>query len=577
MRLIIFLILLQVGLCLEFSVYAQYQPAQIDSLISELPVLSDTVKIKTLLEIARFYKFSNADTALYFASQAEAEAVRLSLQKWHVLSLSSMGIINYGKGDYPEALKYMKRLIPIQTQMGDSLSLAKTLNNIGSVNAKIGNWETSADYFMAALRIKELQNVPKASLSMAYINLGNIYSDISNYEQAAVYYKNAIDISEEVKDSVGMGLVYGNLARLYSKMGRYADARPLFLKSIEIERSKGNLKDLAGNLNSLGTLCTHQGKYDSAIYFYDQAIAMADEVGSSYEMLNGQKEKASVLLKKDQARAAYELASQVWEKLQTMEAKELKKDILQILSESAELMGRTDDALQYFKSYSILRDSLLNETNTRNINELKWKYEDEKSDLFIAQLKKENQAEQRRKVLAYTLLGISILLIVLLVLLLILRNKLLRQKEKAMQTQKEMQKMQLDLKQQELSALSTNLLQKSDALIKVKEKISTTKGANKEVVNLIDQTIKLDDDWNQFKIHFEQVHHGFFEKLQENYPRLTPNEHRICAYLRLNLSSKEIAQLHNVSLSAIDKSRNRLRKKLDLDPQQNLVTFIQSI
>lgn len=574
----LFCLILNISFLIKSFPVSAGQNTEIDSMELILPDLTDSARILTLIRLASHHKFSNADTAMYYARLAERESESIDFKKGQTLSLSILGLIEYGKGDFPEALKYMKHLIPIQTSMGDSIGLSKTLNNIGSVNAKIGNWEEAANYFMESLRIKEGIKAPKMTIAMAYNNLGNIYSDINNYQESEVFYKKAIEINLEIADTSGLGLVYGNLARLYRKTDNYPKAKQLLFQSIRFERIAGNLKDVSGNLTSLGTLYADQKNMDSAIYYYDRAIETGLVAGSSYEVLFGQKSKAEILLRTGAVNEAHQLGLEALKGLEMVQSKEMKKEVLYLLSQTAERLHKPQQSLEYFKQYSSLKDSLLNESNARNINELKWKYEDEKSDLLITQLKNKNSMEQKRKMLAYILFGISLVLIGVLIHSLYLRNKLLAEKEKTLHSQKEMQKMELDLKAQELYALSTNLLEKNSTLGKVKESILQSDSQNNRgTIKLIDQSMSLEKDWSQFKIHFEKVHHGFFDRLQQRFPDLTPNEHRLCAYLKLNLSSKEISQLSNVSVGAVERSRIRMRKKLDINPGENLTSFIQSI
>ena len=76
---------------------------------------------------------------------------------------------------------------------------------------------------------------------------------------------------------------------------------------------------------------------------------------------------------------------------------------------------------------------------------------------------------------------------------------------------------------------------------------------------------------------FDQVHSDFLKNLREQYPKLTNYDQKICAYLRMNLSTKEIATLMNISIRGVEGSRYRLRKKLEIPKEKNLVKFIQSI
>jgi DNA-binding CsgD family transcriptional regulator len=98
-----------------------------------------------------------------------------------------------------------------------------------------------------------------------------------------------------------------------------------------------------------------------------------------------------------------------------------------------------------------------------------------------------------------------------------------------------------------------------------------------KLVKLIAEEEKQDSDWEQFAIHFDQVHNQFLRNLKEKYPDLTPSDIKISAYIKMNLSSKEIAQLLNISLKGIEIARYRLRKKLNLESSVNLTDFIMNL
>ncbi len=94
---------------------------------------------------------------------------------------------------------------------------------------------------------------------------------------------------------------------------------------------------------------------------------------------------------------------------------------------------------------------------------------------------------------------------------------------------------------------------------------------------LIKDNIELDEDWNNFKLHFEKVHPRFFESLTQKYSDLTANEQKICAYLRMNLSGKEIARLMNITPKSAQMSRCRLKKKFDLGVDNYLMEFLKTL
>jgi len=96
----------------------------------------------------------------------------------------------------------------------------------------------------------------------------------------------------------------------------------------------------------------------------------------------------------------------------------------------------------------------------------------------------------------------------------------------------------------------------------------------KKVLKSVDEDIKFENNWEQFELHFNQIHQDLLKRLADNFPQLTHRDIKLCAYLRLNLSTKEIASLLNLSLRGIEASRYRLRKKMNLDTEANLTDFI---
>lgn len=91
---------------------------------------------------------------------------------------------------------------------------------------------------------------------------------------------------------------------------------------------------------------------------------------------------------------------------------------------------------------------------------------------------------------------------------------------------------------------------------------------------MLGEDTKIDDNWEHFAHHFDKVHNDFLIVLKSRYPNLTPSELKLCAYLRMNLSNKEIAQLINISTRGVEIARYRLRKKLGLTKEVNLFEFL---
>jgi len=142
---------------------------------------------------------------------------------------------------------------------------------------------------------------------------------------------------------------------------------------------------------------------------------------------------------------------------------------------------------------------------------------------------------------------------------------------------------EIDHKNKELASTALHLVQKGELLANIREEINRLKkGSNgdkisdeyKKIQRILEEENKRDEDWQHFTIHFDKVHSDFLKTLKLTYPNLSAHELKLCAYLQMNLSSKEIAQLENISVRGVEIGRYRLRKKLQIPTETNLFDFL---
>ena len=140
------------------------------------------------------------------------------------------------------------------------------------------------------------------------------------------------------------------------------------------------------------------------------------------------------------------------------------------------------------------------------------------------------------------------------------------------------QKLESDMasKNRELAASTMNLIKKNEFLNELKKRLTSAKNEDdiQKVISVINKNIAEKDNWKLFKEAFDNADKDFLQSVKEAHPNLTSNDLKLCAYLRLNLSSKEIAPLLNISVRSVEIKRYRLRKKMDLDHDQGLVEYI---
>ena len=168
-----------------------------------------------------------------------------------------------------------------------------------------------------------------------------------------------------------------------------------------------------------------------------------------------------------------------------------------------------------------------------------------------------------------------------------LKRKMQMRKENEEEMMKRKMKMELDHKAQDLAASTMNVIRKNEILLDIDSELESlsenmTDDRNKmlkrlaKIRHMIKENIQHDNIWQQFEENFDIVYDDFLKRLGEQYPQLTVSDKKMCAYLKMDLSSKEIAPLLNLTVRSVEMTRYRLRKKLGLSRENNLTEFLQN-
>jgi DNA-binding CsgD family transcriptional regulator len=260
----------------------------------------------------------------------------------------------------------------------------------------------------------------------------------------------------------------------------------------------------------------------------------------------------------------------------------------QILTEVYIKQGKYKDAIEMHKFYKALNDSLFNNENIEKMSRLEMEYEflQHQKDLELDR-EKEKVKNQRKEFIYIGITGIAVLSIIILTLLLYLsRNKTKQAKlEQAnLQLEKDSLRKELEYKNKELTTNVMYLVKKNEFITSIAEKLIKSKidfkKENQALIQELIQELQLNSDdtvWKEFELRFMDVHKDFYNKLNEKFPDLSPNEKKLCAFLRLNMSTKDISAITFQSPTTLDVARSRLRKKLGLDRDENLIVFLTGL
>jgi DNA-binding CsgD family transcriptional regulator len=233
-------------------------------------------------------------------------------------------------------------------------------------------------------------------------------------------------------------------------------------------------------------------------------------------------------------------------------------------------MKRFDSAYYYQNEYIRYHDSLFQEKQSRQIAQLETAFDLKKKQTEIQRLDTARQNEIfARNAFA---LGMGLMVIMSLLIFFILRSRIQARKK------------EIETKNWQLDNFTRKMVEKSELVEELRSQIEQFRSEViipreriENVTQILNSSILTEDDWEQFKLLFEQVHRNFFAELRLKHPGLTAAEIRIAALLKLNLSTREMASMLGISAESVNKARYRLRKKLDLHPEQDLQEFIENV
>jgi DNA-binding CsgD family transcriptional regulator len=240
-----------------------------------------------------------------------------------------------------------------------------------------------------------------------------------------------------------------------------------------------------------------------------------------------------------------------------------------------EALGRYKESLNAFIQYKMLSDSIQNQLTSREVNRLQLQYDFEKAEQLREQEKKQTRD---RYIATIVILGACLIVVILIAILIRL---------KARQTELKRRNLvqDVEIKNKELTTNVMYLIRKNELINSVAERLlkvqANVQSENHKVVHdiILDLQKEADNDsWKEFELRFNQVHSDFYNNLRKLYPGLSPADEKLCAFLRLNMSSKEIAAITQQSIKSVEVARARLRKKLNLtNTTSNLVTHLSNL
>lgn len=527
------------------------------------------------------------------------------------------GLLFLEKGDFYNAEKTFSEYC---TTLKTTQEKVKVYTNIGEIYKSKLFYSISLSYYLKALNLSKQHK--SLSTGIIYHNIGGIYYDQDNWNEALKYYQKGKSIFTKFNSKINLARSYNNIAEIQRIQKDFIPAIRNYKLSILLHRQFKQLDVLAMNYNNIGLLYIELKEFEKAYYYLQKSQSMINpmkafdlhaSINNSFGEYYFSKSDYQNAVKFFKKTLSYDLVEEGDNLI-------IKKDALKGLQKSLYRLSMFKEAYLVNCEYDSIYKMIVNENTQKKLAEIRHENDVRTYQSKIRYLTKIAIIERDRKRI-YTFFFIMSIIVLFLVLFVILQrfknyrqstilklqkseldelelkhskvlNDKLTQENLQLETQRKLDELtrksleeSLESKKRELSTSTMNTINKNELLNNVKSTLNNLILNNdkqlrpiiKKISDEIDSCVNIDEDWDMFKMHFDKVHTDFFRCLQEKYPNLTSEELKLCGYLRINLSSKEIGQMLNITQVAINKRRNRLRKKLMIEPDIDLVNFISQI
>lgn len=516
---------------------------QVDSLLSILKSTPGVTheEIQKLNDISKQLVRTSPTLSKMFASKALDQSVKYGFRYEQLVAYENMAELHRTKSNLTKALEYAFDAFHIAEELQDSLLMAKSAYNIGRYYADIENWAKTQEYYDLALKF----NNGDLKLTGDILNsIGTMFEGYEEYDSSLDYYQQSLTLREEIKDEEGLGASYSNMGIIYFR--RFNDtekALSFYKRSTELKKKLNDFFNLAYTYINIGNLYRDTKKFDLARVNYKIALAYADSA----------------------------------------EAKGVKASCYQRLARCEEMAGNLALSKEYTEKSLNLRIEVLQERQNTEVEQLEAAYNLQKNEsaLLISQ----QQVELLRKDKTILIIQVALLILFLILLLVFFflkrakanRDKQLRLKEN------EMLKREIEHKNNELSSFVMNLVQKQEMMDSLNVVVTNMKAGTEDEVlvkhireldQIIQKQTRNDKEWEDFRVYFEKIHNNFFKNLKSQFPELSVTELRLAALIKLKLSIKETATILGIAPDSVKTSRYRLRAKLNLQRDQNLLDFL---
>jgi len=537
-------------------------------------VENDEERIALLHEYCRRLLYSHPQQALTYAKKALSLAATHKQRSGQALSYLLIGNVHHHLGNHDRAEHHLEKARRLATQSDDRRTIAESLNVLGMVYNGMGRYRQSIESLNESLSL--YRDVDPSRVRVILNNLAPVYSQLGDYATGLDCLCQSLPLYEDAGESTaGVEL---HIGMIHAGMQNWKDARTHTERALDLSRREGNLRGEGSALKNLATIQAELGELDHAIesaraaldianrtdhaslkvlsmqsiaaclfmcdrideslQWHQQTLALAGELDQRVAVGVQHLNIAIIYQRLGNSDEAIPLALQAIAVAEEIGYRELERNAHQLISEMFELRNDAIAALQHFRKAMAINEDLLGREMQNAINRIQMRAEMEK-------------AERDREIL---------------------------------RLKTERLELEMQHKTKELTSLAMQLVQKNEMLDELKKQIgglaasrngvSGGSGALAPIIRQIETSRNSEKEWEIFEQQFRALHPEFMDEMARSCPELSPTELKVCALLKINLATKEIANILCSSVRTIEDHRYRIRTKLGLPKGGSLGSYL---
>lgn len=575
-----------------FSSFAQNQ--QRDSL--KLVISQDVVSIGKAMayaELAGWYQAQNQDSAIFYANQGLQYSEQNDLPRGVGENLAKLGDIYVRKNMLDQARTYYSRSLQFYDSQQYPFDYAQITMIIGNIHLAQSKYIDALEAYQSSLDLSMEQEFDEL-IPHLYNNIGNLYLDIEDLEDALSSFNRAYELFLEGDDQYNAAFSLANISLIKKRYGENEEAVQGYLDVVRLFSKNNHWADMAWAYNEIATLFVEQDDLELAEEFLTLSLSTLENQDQSYQGPSSLFESkvfstaAIVNYRNDRlsesagyARKALALAQESSLTLKTIQNAKILGDIYL-------RVNKKDSALYFNQVYIEANEAFRQDYDLKRITQIKMEHA---FDQILTQREIESvrkEAAYKQKELIYISVSIGTLLLVGILILLYTNlkaknAKILLEQEK-LELEKEQLNRDVEYRKKELASNMMYLIEKNEFISNIARKLielkpNTKKDLQGVIQNMINELRSNSSNkiWDEFEIRFKEVHSDFYDELHKKHPNLTPNEIKLCAFLRLNMSTKEISSITYQTVKSINMARFRLRKKFDIERDEHLINYLSQL